>query len=149
LIAHAFALMTIIVIAVAMAFAVLGILTGTWSILPGRATESVKILGDSYIDLREKTLYLHIYSNYKPLIVIYRIEVGGVAIRLDNSSIAFRCETGRIVLGSNGISVYAGTRAWIIADIGNYLGSMILTNPTEVKVYTKVGYVYRGFATLK
>ncbi len=145
MISHGLALMVIIAISIALAMSVIWFCLSVWSDLPRRAQEVVEVLGDSYYSYTTSTLYLHLYTNYKPYAVIYRIELFNRILNLSEAKIV-KIENGRAEIRDGKLVLWAGTRAWIAIPISSYIPSITYL---EVKVYTEQGYVYRGIVTVK
>jgi len=106
--------------------------------------ETLLIKGDSYITKEDGNyiLMLHMFSNIKPIVIVYAIEVGGTYIRIstENTEI-LTVNSGHAELTNKGLSLRPGTDVWISIRVQS---SFSLGNYVEVKAYTETGYVYRG-----
>jgi len=114
-----------------------------------KSLETLMIKGDSYITKNENSyvLYLHLYSNIKPRLTLYALEIASKHIELtaDNVKI-ITCESGKAEITSNGLVLIPGTDVWVEVIIDNNLN---IGNYVNIKIYSKVGYVYQGVLTLR
>jgi len=108
------------------------------------------IKGDSYITKSNESyeIYLHLYSNIKPRLTIYALELSNLFVKLnsgDNIDI-IRVNSGNIILSSKGLILSPGTDVWLKVRVAKDLN---IGNIVEVKIYSEAGYVYKGMLTFK
>jgi len=112
--------------------------------------EEFQIKGDSYISKAGDSyiIKLHVFSNIKPLVVVYAIELGGIYIRLnaDNTEIE-NVFKGSISIDNEGLKLTPGTDALIRINMTSV--ELNLGNFVEIKAYTETGYVYKGMLTFR
>ena len=87
------------------------------------------------------------YSNIKPALVIYAIEVGPKYIKLNSKNVNISSlAQGSVELTDKGLVLSPGTDVWIEVQVSENLS---IGNYVEVKAYTEIGYVYRGVLIFK
>jgi len=145
----------IVAVAVAISIAVVGWIMGLWGSIAG-GTESLKIYPDSYINVTNTTIYLHIANTGSASAVIYKIEIAGVAECTASSGSEATLNPGDdLWLGAN----YSADK-WLLDDEDTVLNSDIENSGKSitctslgtatpgayylVKVYTKAGNVYQA-----
>ena len=134
-----------LVISVAVAYYLISVVTPIYE----KGAETLVIKGDSYITRNDSTYIakMHLYSNIKPALVIYAIEVGSKFIKLNNKNANISSLTqGSAELTDKGLILSPGTDVWIEVQIPENLS---IGNYVEVKAYTEIGYVYRGILIFK
>jgi len=114
-----------------------------------KSLETLMIKGDSYITKSEDKyiLYLHLYSNIKPRLILYALEVASKHIEFaDNNVEIILCNSGRVEISDEGIILIPGSDVWIKVVLNDNLN---IGNYVNVKVFSKAGYVYQGILSFK
>ncbi|MCD6428908.1 MAG: hypothetical protein J7L12_04780, partial [Desulfurococcales archaeon] len=115
-----------LIISVAVAYYLISVVTPIYE----KGAETLMIKGDSYITKNGNTYVarVHLYSNIKPALTIYAVEIGSIYIRLNVSSaniVAYN--GGSAELTNKGLTLTPGTDVWIelqVSDnlnIGNFI----------------------------
>ena len=116
-----------LVISVAVTYYLISVVTPIYE----KGAETLMIKGDSYITKNDNNFVakIHLYSNIKPALVIYAIEVGSIYIKLNTSSASvLSYGGGDPKLTDSGLIMSPGTDVWLELhiyeqlDIGNYIG---------------------------
>ena len=134
-----------LIISVAATYYLISVVTPIYE----KGAETLMIKGDSYITKNVSTYIakIHLYSNIKPALVIYAIEVGSKFIKLNNKTANISSLTqGSAELTDKGLILSPGTDVWIEIQVSENLS---IGNYVEVKAYTEIGYVYRGVLIYK
>ena len=145
------AIATVILISVTLILAITAVtyILSTITPIQEKSLETLMIKGDSYITKSENSyvLHLHLYSNIKPRLTLYALEIASKHIELtaDNVKI-ITCESGKAEITNDGLILIPGTDVWIEVVINNNLN---IGNYVGIKVYSKAGYVYQGMLTFK
>ncbi|MCE4625513.1 MAG: DUF4352 domain-containing protein [Desulfurococcales archaeon] len=127
----------IVAVAIAISIAVAGWLMGLWGGF-GK-TESLKIFPDSYVDVANGALVLHIQNVGGSPAQIYKIEVGGAAVDLTTAT-------------ATGTGINVDTTKGIITIDPGAEGTITVSLPTgvnaaagvayQISIYTQAGNVY-------
>ncbi len=148
-ISNVIALILIVTVALVISVSVAYYLISVVSPLYEKGAETLMIKGDSYITKNDSTYIakIHLYSNIKPALVIYAIEIGSKYIKLSDENVNISSLTqGSAELTDKGLILNPGTDVWIEVQISENLS---IGNYVEVKAYTEIGYVYRGVLIYK
>jgi len=114
-----------------------------------KSLETLMIKGDSYITKNENSyvLYLHLYSNIKPRLILYALEIASKHIELTTDNVKIiTCESGKAEITSDGLILTPGTDVWIEVTIND---SLNIGNYVNIKICSKAGYIYQGILTFK
>jgi len=129
----------VIIVAVALVITIgfVGWITGFWSNFITTHSESIYIYPDSYYNVTEKALYLHLKTNIKPKVIISGIKVD----ELEVQSLSLRTlVSGSVEVNDNGdVVASVGSEFWlkVITSGAPSAGSTV-----HVKLYTDSGFVY-------
>jgi len=145
------AITTIILISVMLVITIAGVMYIISSIMPiqEKSLETLMIKGDSYIsrDGNTYTLHLHLYSNIKPALTLYALEVASKYVKLSSNNVkVVLCSSGKAEITDKGLTLIPGTDVWIEVSINEELN---VGNYVNVKLYSETGYVYVGVVTFK
>jgi hypothetical protein len=123
------AVVILVAVTLVIAIGVIGWIMGWWGTFG--ATESLQFYPDSYIDVANKQLFLHLKNTGSASAVIYKIEISGVETLTDTA-------------GFNGGTVKSGTVGPGTEDILTIqLGQTYTAGANYlVKIYTRAGNVY-------
>ncbi len=130
-------------------------ITGIWGRESSSVTERVLILPDSVLILdygnNKVKAELHIYSDIKPSVEIYKIELQsskGIPIAVINVE-----QGGPVTITPEGtLIVPAGTKAWIEVEFPSLTPSdisQLIGGKAEVIAYTNTGYMYKAMLNIK
>lgn len=139
------AIVTVILVGISLVIAITATIYIIMSIMPiqEKNLETLMIKGDSYITKSENSyvLHLHLYSNIKPELTLYALEIGSKRVKLSNDNVKIiACDRGKAEITSDGLVLIPGTDVWIEITISNNLN---IGNYIDIKMYSKAGYVYQ------
>ena len=127
----------IVAVAIAISIAVAGWLMGLWGGFG--QTEALKVLPDSYVDVANGQLVLHVKNEGGSKAEIYKIEISGNEVNLANATV-----TGTGASASGGkIYLDPGADATITVALPTGMTATAGTAYT-VTIYTAAGNVYTG-----
>jgi len=142
---------TVILISVALILAITAAtyILSTITPIQEKSLETLMIKGDSYITKNENSyvLHLHLYSNIKPRLILYALEIASKHIELTTDNVKIiTCESGKAEITSDGLILTPGTDVWIEVTIND---SLNIGNYVNIKICSKAGYIYQGILTFK
>jgi len=124
------AVVILVAVTLVIAIGVIGWIMGWWGTFG--ATESLQFFPDSYIDVANNQLLLHLKNTGSASAVIYKIEISGVETLTETGKF-----TGGVVTGG---TVGPGTEAILTIPISQ--GKYTAGANYLVKIYTRAGNVY-------
>ena len=123
------AVVILVAITLVIAIGVIGWIMGWWGTFG--ATESLQFYPDSYIDVNNGKLYLHLKNTGSAAAVIYKIEISGVETSTNTGDFdGSTVKDGTVGAGVEDTLTISLTKTYIAGT--NYL----------VKIYTRAGNVY-------
>ncbi len=145
------AIATVVLISVTLILAITAVtyILSTITPIQEKSLETLMIKGDSYITKSEGgyILHLHLYSNIKPKLILYALEIASKYIELTNDNVKIiSCESGKAEITNDGLILIPGTDVRIEVLISNNLN---IGSYVNIKMYSKAGYVYQGTLTFK
>lgn len=126
------AIVIIIAIVLALTIAIVGWVIGIWSSISS-GTELLKIMPDSYIDVANRLIILHVKNEGGAAAIIYRVEIAGLA-----TATAYKSDSVTSALRE--VHIEPGDDLTLIIPITS--GSLTQGAIYTIKVYTTSGNVY-------
>jgi len=129
------AVVILVAVTLVIAIGVIGWIMGWWGTFG--ATESLQPYPDSYIDVANKALVLHLKNTGSASAVIYKIEVAGIGVVTGTISTTGTV-TGTISVAGTEVTVGPGAEGTLVVTLP---GNAVAGATYLVRIYTRAGNV--------